>query len=151
MSVATDIAEAVKDALNAAPVETFSVEFTARRKYLPRVELEAMGDDLFVTVAVKSDDRALVSRGGNVARDVPVDVGVQKKLAAGTNPDLEDANPEIDALVTLVEEIADYLSPGKRLGNGVALRTTVDPIYSVDHLDQMSVFMSVVTVLTRVP
>lgn len=151
MSLVTDIADALKDELNGAPGGTFSQNFTAKRKWLPRLELAKMGDTLYVTVVPTTDDRSSTSRGGPTARDFTVDVGVQKKLTAGINPDTEEANPEIDALALFVEEVADFLKAGKPLAGRTIVRTVVDPVCDFDRLAQSSVFSSTVTVLVKKP
>jgi hypothetical protein len=152
VSAAADLAEAIKDALNG---ETFGMDFDAAavRVYLPRVELEQLGDGLSVKVVAKADDRQLLARGGSVMRDIPVDIGVQKRLTTGTDPDTEAANTQLDALVGFVEELADYLRPGTvytvAAGRGIIVRTTIDPFYVPEHLTQYSVFTSAVAVTLR--
>ena len=78
MSVAVDIAEAVKDALNAA---TFSQAFTATRQYRPAFELKDMAT-LHVTVVPHAVDVQSLSRTKQ-QYDVQVHVAAQKKLSAG--------------------------------------------------------------------
>lgn len=149
MSLAADIADAVRDALNAAPGGTFSEAFEAKRKWLPRVELAKMGTALRVSVVPQADDRNLSTRT-TVGRDIPIDVGVQKKLPPDLDPDAESANVYIDPLVTLVEAMADYLKPGQTLGGVVIVRTLIDPVCDREQLAQFGIFTSVVSVFFKV-
>lgn len=146
MSLVIDIAEGVKAVLNAAVAEdAFSLEFEAERIYIPRFDLETATEELSVQVVPRFDDRTLASRGGDVARAIPIDIGFQKKLTTGLDPSDPAANPELDALMDLVEEVADYLKPGTRIVQRVIVRTTIDPIYIPEHLANASVFTSVIT------
>ena len=70
---------------------------------------------------------------------------MQKKLATGDNE-------EIDPLLTLVDEIADYFR-FQRLDsfpNAVWVKTENAPVYAVEHLDQLAQFTSVLTLTFRV-
>ncbi len=149
MALVSDLADAVRDALNAAPGGTFAEAFEAKRKWLPRVELAKMGTALRVSVVPQADDRSVSSRTG-IGRDIPIDIGVQKKLPPDTDPDSEAANAYIDPLVTLVESMATYLKPGQKLGNVVIVRTLVDPVCDREQLAQFGIFTSVVSVFFKV-
>jgi hypothetical protein len=139
MAFIADIAEAVTADINAA---TFSQPVEAKREYLPHFDLEQM-QELKVTVVPKS---ALTQPGGRAhnQHDYAIDVAVQKKL------DKAD-NPEIDALLTLVDEIADHFR-FKRLSsypNAMWLKTENQPVYSLEHLEEMRQFTSVLTFTFR--
>ena len=101
MSVITDIAEAVKDALNGG---TFSLAFTAERHYQPLFELPEM-KTLHVTVVPKSMVVQSGARDRN-QHDYQVDIAVQKKLDAGDNAEIDPTK----ALVVVVED------QGRRVG-----------------------------------
>jgi len=143
-----DLADAVVAALNG---ETFSQSFTAARTYLP-VSTQQSLQTLRVTVVplgptIEGDSRA-------AARvELPVQIGVQKKLDG-------DANADIDPLVLLAEEIADYWLPnsGDRpiiaFGAGGAhaaycVSLNHDFVAAVEHLDSMRVLTCVMTVTFR--
>ena len=150
MSAVAEIADAVKAALNTA----FAGTFTATRVYLPRVQLDEMGSAVSVKVVPVGDDRTLETRGGLVRRDIPISVGVQKRLDTGTDPDAETANAQIDTLMELVEDIADALKPGTAFAltgdrRAVVIRTVMEPFPLREHLDQMSVFTSAVVATLR--
>jgi hypothetical protein len=139
MAFIADIAEAVVTEINAA---SFSQPVTAKREYLPHFDLEDM-QELKVTVVPKS---VLTLPGGRAhnQHDYAIDVAVQKKL------DKAD-NPEIDALVTLVDEIGDHFRL-KRLAsypNAMWLKTENEPVYSLEHLQEMRQFTSVLTLTFR--
>ena len=77
--------------------------------------------------------------------DYAIDVAVQKKL------DIAD-NAEIDPLMTLVDEIADFFRL-KRLEsypNAIWLKTENEPVFSQEHLDQMRQFTGLLTFTFRV-
>ena len=138
MSVIADIATAVVEALNAGE---FSQEFTAVRHYLPTFDLKDM-KDLHVSVVPKGVEMSTAGRG-LAQDDVQIDVAVQKKLSAG---DLA----EIDALVALVQEIADFVRSTGRFGDAAWVRTENTPIYSPEHLENLRQFTSVLTLTLRV-
>jgi hypothetical protein len=134
-----DIADAVVSQLNAG---SFSKAFTATRGYLPRFDLEEMGD-LRVTVVPKSVEISTASRSGH-QHDYGIDVAIQRKL------EQEDA-AEIDPLMDLVEEIADQF-------RGSALPTDPQascvgvanaPVYAQEHMREDRLFTSVLTLTFR--
>ena len=140
MAAITDVAEAIVAELNAA---SFSLAFTARRAYLPRYKLEDM-EELHVTVVPKADTMLPGDRGKS-RHDFQMDVAVQKKLVTGENG-------EIDPLMSLTEEIADYFR-AKRLAlfaSAVWGQTDARAIYAPEHLEQLGQFTSVVTFTFRV-
>ena len=140
MAAITDVADAIVAELNAAP---FSLPFTATRTYLPRYKLEDM-KELHVTVVPKADT-ILPGDRAKSRHDFQIDVAVQKKLVTGDNG-------EIDPLMSLTEEIADYFR-GKRLAlftSAVWGATDAGVIYAPEHLEQLGQFTSVVTFTFRV-
>ena len=144
MSLAIDIADALAAELNAAETETFSESFTAMRKVLPATDLESLSE-LAVTVVPKAIEMEAATRAGS-QYDVSVDIGIQKKLSGA-----EDIDPEVIALATLVDEIADYLRQqplaAAPYANWVA--TANEPIYAPEHLAELRVFTSVLTLTYR--
>ncbi len=145
-SVLVTIAEAVKDSLNAAPDGTFSQSFTATRAYDPLWELEDLGT-LRVTVTPASYDSTAADRARN-QDELTVHVAIQKHLG-----DDAQANTVPDALMDLVQEIADYLDRTAQ-GDAQWLRTQVLTPYSVAHWRQKNAFTAVLAVtyrLTRTP
>jgi len=149
MALIPDIADAIVAALNLPAEERgaeWSADFTAARAYVPTYELADLAE-LRVTVVPRGIELSLASRV-EAQRDVQVDVAVQQKLAWASNA-------EVDALVGLTEEIAEYLRGRRRFelaGGGVALwvRTENVPIYSPEHLAELRTFSSVLTLTLRV-
>ena len=145
MSAVIDIAEAVKAELNAPDGPTYGdppAGLAAERHYRPRFELADMGV-LHVTVVPKGLELTTAGRG--IAQDdVQIDVAVQKKLAT---TDMA----EIDALMALVEQIADFLRQRRLAGApGAAwVRTENVPVYSAEHLGELRQFTSVLTLTYR--
>ena len=138
MAMIADIAGAVVTALNG---HTFSQPFTAARAYLPVFDLKDM-KDLHVTIVPRDNEMSTAGRA--IAQsDVQVDVAVQKKLTTA------DAT-EIDALMGLVQEIAEFIRSTGRFGDGSWVRTENVPIYSPEHLGELRQFTSVLTLTLKV-
>jgi len=139
MAVVTNIADAVVSELQTG---TFSMSFTPRRLYVPKFELTDAA--LRVSVVPKAVDIERLNRSNN-QEDFSIDVAVQKKLKTA-------ANTEIDALVELTGEIADFLRH-KRLAAfpcAIWIRTQNAPIYAPDHLEEWRQFTSLLTFTYRV-
>ena len=146
MALVIDIADAVAGLLNGDDAD-FSQDFEAQRRVRPSFELADL-TDLRVTVVPKAVETSTASRSLS-QYDVQVDVGIQKKLPAGSDEDVEVAT-----MCGLVEEVADFLK-GKRLeGTGWSaswVRPAVnEPVYSTEHLAEKRVFTSVLTLTYRV-
>ena len=141
MARITDIADAVVAAMNG---HTFSQAFTAARAYRPVFELQDM-KDLRVTVVPKAVELTTAGRG-LAQSDVQIDIGVQKKLAAPGSTD----DAEIDALMGLVQEIAEFIRATGRFGDAAWIKTDNAPIYSQEHLGELRQFTSVLTLTLRV-
>jgi hypothetical protein len=138
MALIADIAEAVVTALNG---HTFRQPFTAQRAYRPVFDLKDM-TELHVTVVPKGVELTTAGRG-LAQSDLQIDIGVQKKLAAGDNA-------EIDSLVGLVQEIAEFIRATGRFGDAAWVKTENTPIYSQEHLGELRQFTSVLTLTLRV-
>ena len=144
MSLIADIADAVVTALNG---QSFAMPFTATRAYVPTFDLKEM-KDLHVTVVPKGTDLSTAGRG--IAQsDVQIDVAVQKKLLPAGAAGAGDS-AEIDALMGLVQEIAEFVRATGRFGDASWVRTQNLPIYSAEHLDQLRQFTGLLTVTLRV-
>jgi len=148
VSLTIDIADAIVNELNTASAGgSFSQTFEAQRHYLPVFDLAEM-KDLHVTVVPKGVAIQSIGRDRN-QHDVQIDVAVQKKHA--TQPD-QSPNDELDPLMTLVEEIADFfrLRRLQDVANAVWVRTEHAPVYAPEHMEQMRQFTSVITFTFRV-
>jgi hypothetical protein len=146
MSVLTDIAGAVEAELNAAPAGTFEPAFTAQRVYLPQYDLKDMAD-LHVTVVPKGVVVQSASRAVS-QYDYSIDVAVQKKLLTGGTTD----PAEIDPLMALVEQIADFFRQ-RRLSaypSAAWVRTEHTHLYAQEHMSDLRQFTSVLTLTFRV-
>lgn len=143
MSLITAIADAVVTDLNGAVAGTFAQTFTAARHYRPQFDLAEL-KTLRVSVVPKGIAITGLMRSAN-QHDVSVDVAVQKKV----NP---ADSAELDGLMTLVEQIADYFRLRRLTGMPTALWTKTDnvPVYAPEHLETKQVFTSVLTFTFRV-
>ena len=140
MAVIIDIADAVVAELNGA---TLSLPLTAERHYRPIFDLKDM-KTLHVTVVPKGVEVTPAGRSNN-QYDYQVDVAVQKKFAKG------DA-AELDPLVGLVEEIADFFRLRRLTAQATAVwrRTEHPTVYAPEHMDELRQFTSVLTFTFRI-
>ena len=139
MARITDIADNLTTALNA---ESFSMAFTAQRAYRPAFELKDLAT-LRVTVVPKALELTDATRG-LIQNDIQIDVGVQKKLDA-----VATESAQADALMGLVEEMADFIQSSGTFGGAQVISVANDPIYAPEHFDEVRVFTSVLTVTLR--
>jgi len=140
MATINEIAQAVVTELNSA---SFSLPFTAERRYLPRFELSDL-QTLRVTVVPQGVTTEAAARAHN-QYDYAIDVAVQQKLS-------DDENDPIDDLLTLVEELADFFRL-RRLADYPAahwIKTDHKAIYAPEHLDQLRQLTSLLTLTYRV-
>ncbi len=141
MSTIAAVADAVAAHINAG---TYSRPVSAERMYQPAFTLEDL-KDLRVSVVPRTVGISAASRDSSIVECV-IDVGVQQKLP----PANEQA--EIDALLELVERIADRLRltrlPGAPEAAWAGL--THEPVVSSESLEQHRVFTSVLSVTYRV-
>ena len=138
MSRLSDIAQAVVDALNAAP-QPFAEAFTAVRSYRPQFDLEDM-TMLHVTVVPRTRDGSTPSRG--TAQDkIVIDVAVQKRL----DEKIGDVG-QIDALIDLTERIADFLATAGPYAGARWVSDENAPVYSREHLTSLHQFTTVVSI-----
>ena len=138
MSLLIDIADAVATGLNNAEL---SQEFTAEVNLKPEFELKDL-KNLKVTVVPKSLKFSGAIRQES-AKEVQIDIGVQKKTAY----------PEqLAALLQLVEEIAGIFDRKRLTGyqKAVCIGIENDPVYDPEHLRQYRQFTSVITLKFRV-
>lgn len=133
------IADAVVEQLNATP---FSQPVAAVRHYQPIFELSEM-TELKVSVVPRSLTSKALDRNRD-SFDYRIDVAVQRKI----EPSLEN----LDALMALVEEIADHFRRQPLVGFPQARCTEVEnaPIYAAEHLEEFRQFTSVLTLTFKV-
>ena len=140
MATITDIADAVVAELNG---HTFSQSLVAVRYYRPVFDLGEMRT-LHVSVVPKGVTIERADRSRN-QYDFAIDVAVQKKFEKG------DA-AELDPLMALVEEVADFFRL-RRLAaypDAVWVRTDNVPVYAPEHLEEFRQFTSVLSLTFRV-
>ncbi|KKL21175.1 hypothetical protein LCGC14_2448080 [marine sediment metagenome] len=137
MATIPDVADALVTVLNDADL---SQSFTAVRKYRPIYELREIGD-LTITVVPKEQGQVLADRV-RAQMDFGLDIGIQKKLTTG-------GNAEVDILMELVEEIIDLIRNTRVFGVAKWMKTENNPIFAPEHLSEMRVFTSILTVTLR--
>jgi hypothetical protein len=138
MALLIDIADAVAVELNNAELPQ---EFTAKVNLKPEFELKDL-KNLKVTVVPKSLKFSGATRQES-AKEVQIDIGVQKKTA---DPD------QLAELLQLVEGIAGIFDRKRLTGypKAVCIGIENDPVYDPEHLRQYRQFTSVITLKLRV-
>ena len=147
MAVILDIADAVVTELNG---HAFSQTFTAARFYRPLFDLKDMAT-LHVSVVPKAWSAEQAMRDGN-QEEHQVDVGVQQKVADAPGPPAISMQEQMDALVTLVQEIGDFFRL-RRLDaypDAGCVKVENVPVFAPDHLQEYRQFTSVLTLTFRV-
>jgi len=139
MAMIIDIAESVVAELNAT---SFSQPVSAVRHYAPQYDVAEM-TTLHVTVVPKGLTSQMLDRNRDTFEYL-VDLAVQQKV--------DQANPPLDALMTLVEEIANHFRARALASFPNARCTEVknEPVYSPEHLTELGQFTSVLTLKFRV-
>jgi hypothetical protein len=134
MSTIINIAESIVAELSAT---TFSQPVTAVRYYSPRFDLPDM-QNLHVSVVPRSVGSSRLDRTRSTY-EYQVDIGVQQKI--------EPTDEHLDALMGLVEEIADHLrtQPLGSFPNARCTDVRNDPVFAADHLAELGQFTSVIT------
>lgn len=146
MSTIVAIADAVVDRLNAA---SFSMPVTAVRHHQPTFDLADLE-----TLRVSVVPRSLTVTGASRRQsqyDALIDIGVQKRLAPAPGS-AGDEDAEIDALLDLVEEMADHLRFERlpTVPEAVWVGVAQEPVVAAEHLEQHRQFTSILTVTYRV-
>lgn len=132
-----EIAEAVKDALNAG---SFTQTFTAERAYDLTAELN---DDGVVHVDVAIRDSAMDFETRGTTEDIPrIDIAVRKKCGCTV--------AEIDALIEFVRELLDSFISTRRLttdtlGDAWFLGAEQSPAYYPRHITDFKQFTGMLT------
>ncbi|HBG25669.1 MAG: hypothetical protein A2Y10_02465 [Planctomycetes bacterium GWF2_41_51] len=133
------LADKIVDTLNDG---SFVLPFTAVRTLFPFYELKDLST-LRVTVVPKSVNITTASRSSS-EYDYQVDIAIQKAVKT---PD----DAEITVLAELVLAIAkNFRNKVYQDIGAVCFKQSVDPLYSVEHIQPPSVFTSVVTLNFKV-
>lgn len=143
MSQLIAAADAVAAEINGAAPGTFGLAVTAKRDYLPDFDLADLKE---LRVSVVPAGRVDASLARNTAqRDLSIHVGVQQRVSL-------DEPGDLDALMELVEQIADFFRHRRLSAMPTAawIKTEYLPVYSQEHLQQKQVFTSVLTLTFRV-
>ncbi|GAB5444365.1 MAG: hypothetical protein Fues2KO_47140 [Fuerstiella sp.] len=135
-----DVGAALTDGLNAG---TFAAgSFTAEEIFIPKIERARMGDDWHCWVVPADLNSTRVGRR-RTRSESRFDIGLIKRL-----PDKAVAT--VKTCLRLCHQVHDYVE--KDLAQLVKHDLTsaeFDPLYSEEHLRQISVFMSILTVSYR--
>ncbi len=117
---------------------SFSRTFAPVRRLLPVRELSEMSD-LCVTVIPRAMESVPQSRATE-KRTYTIDVGVQQRVG-------QDVEVDTAAVMALAEEVAEYLKNRSLADVPLAscIGYGIDPVYSPEHLEELRVATSVVT------
>ena len=131
----TELTNAVVAELNA---ESWSQDVIVHKHYRPRYDSTTLSN-IFLTVVPRSYTIDSSSRT-HVGCSYVIDLAIQKKLS-------EESNEELDELISLVEEIANYFRDRRLAAMPNALCTKIEnePIYALEHLDEIRCFTSIIT------
>ena len=140
MPVITDIADAVAAEINGLDTPSLGA---VRSTKVPEFALADM-KTLHVTVVPKGWDSQLATRS-SAQFEYQIDIAIQKKWLTGDNV-------ELDALLALVERIADHFR-AKRLATlptAMWVKAENTPLYSPEHMKDLRQFTSVLTLTFQV-
>jgi len=137
------IADAVVSELNA---EEWSIPFAAQRLYRPRFEPADLR-----TLQVSVVPRSIVIEAASRSEDncqYQIDIAFQQRVSR-VDTEWDD---EVTPLLGLVNEVASYFRMRRLAAIPAALciRIEIDPIYAVEHLDELSVLTSVLTLTFQI-
>lgn len=137
--IALDLADQVVQTLNAG---NYGIAFTAVKTLFPFYELKDLAD-LKVTVVPKSVNMAVSTRTKDEF-DYQIDIAIQKAIKS---PD----DAEVNSLMELSMAVAkDFRARVYSDLNAICLKQSIDPLYSVEHIQPPSVFTSVITLNFKV-
>ena len=139
MATIINIADSVVAELNG---HSFTQPITAVRHYAPQFDLAGM-TTLHVSVVPKGLSSTSLDRSRDTF-EYQIDLAVQQKV--------DQANPPLDALVTLVEEIADHFRAGAlaRFPAARCIEVKNEPVFAPEHLTELGQFTSVLTLTFKV-
>lgn len=150
MSVLIDVAEAIKDNLNAG---SFTTTFTAQRSYGDtQVALEDQ-DTLHVEVIPQGYPDEIITQG-NHEYEVDVRIWVRKRFGQESRDGEQKLLlSQIDTLVDLVEDIQQFFIKRSLTGYTDASwrESTTETPYSAEHLRIYSQFTGQIKVIYKVP
>ncbi|GAB6166151.1 hypothetical protein JCM19992_21510 [Thermostilla marina] len=140
MSTIVTLADAVVSELNG---KGWSLPFAARRLYRPRFEPADL-KTLQVSVVPRALTIEAASRSDD-GHECQIDVAVQQKLDA-------DSVDQIDLLMGLVDEIVRHfrLRRPAAMPEALCVKVQNDPVYAVEHLEELRTLTSIITLTFRV-
>ena len=121
--------------------QDFSLEFTAERTYLPRYKTEEL-EQVRVSVVPKDDVGQRASRA-QWQQDYKIDLAIQQKLG-------DDEQAQMDALILLGQELADYFKEQNLAGNlAVLTECGYAPLFEPEHLEKHKTLTTVLNLTFR--
>lgn len=134
-----EIAEALKVAWNASSVRT-AVGVDATRANRPRVKVADLADGVVRVVVAPGPVESVEAAGRGSSRiEYAIDLGIQKKIDSATSEDTQ-----IDILTGYLSDTLVALVKTRIADNAMVSRATIDPLFSVQLLDEHRVFTGVV-------
>ena len=132
------LAEAIVSDLN---TNSFGQPFIAQRAYLPRWKLEEL-TTIRVSVVPKDDVGERASRA-QWQEDYHIDVAIQQRL--NTNE-----HEQLDTLIGLAEELADYFKTRKPTGDiATLIAVAFAPLFDPEHLEKHKTLTTVINLTFR--
>lgn len=130
-----DIAEAVKDAINAA---TFTTAITAARTYGP-ADITTTAEALTVRCDVQpaSASPTIITRGRDQTAEFRVLVGIRRRVPI-TNGEISATH--CDDTILLFEEVIKHLAETAKFADGSLENIEIDQPYQADTFERAAVF-----------
>lgn len=145
MSEIHEVADAIVDALNAAPFATAGGQpvYVAKRVYAVRLSLATdVSNGPLVYVVPGADDASPLDRDG-LEEELLVRVFVVAKVAGDTDISDPASNADLDPLVALCRQILHLFQPGDTAADAQWSGSTYAPLYDVRSLEKDGTFLGV--------
>jgi hypothetical protein len=113
-------------------------------------------ESLAVTVYAQGEEPSVRDRT-HLSYQFEIQIGVQKRLPEGVDPESEPGNATIDAHAEVIEQIVDYLSknsePGKpsiTYGSARWIKTSIPMLADPEHLADRRVMTSLIILTLKI-
>jgi hypothetical protein len=142
-SYIAEVAEMVKDELQGnVASDGFSQDFAPVRVYTSEADYKDV-TSLIVLVFARVSDRTRETRA-TVRKDIEINVTFAKRIDQLTDPSDPAANPQLDEMMQLGEEIADFIALNGPRWTTPIFKVETDPIFDFEYLRSHRVFVGLI-------